>query len=108
MGIWEDVSGLVAEGKVIATDAALLINAAIGGYHDYKSGKAATPLAAMIGQAKQVEPILLAIANLIAPGSGTAVGIGIDVLAFIMTHSHKMTPEEETAWFDRASQTTGL
>ncbi len=104
MGIWDSVLTLVANGKLIATDAAILVNAGIGAYHDMQSGKSSGALEAMLKQSPAVLPILESIANFVMPGTGT----GLEILAFVLSHSHKMTPEEEQLWFDRASQTTGL
>lgn len=100
MGIWDSVLNLVAEGKLVASSAATLVNAGIAAYHDVKSGGSATPLEAMLKQSKDVLPILESVANFIMPGSGT----GIEALAFVLSHSHKMTPEEEAGWMDRASR----
>ncbi len=45
--------------------------------------------------------VVESIANFIAPGAGTAIG----VLAYVISKSHPMTPEEEQAWFEREDGT---
>lgn len=107
MGIWDQVLGLVKTGKVVVSDASALVTAAIAAYHDVQSGAAKTPLESMINQAAKdgsnLLPVLEDVANLLFPGSGTGVAIGVEGLAFVLSHAHKMTPSEETAWMDRAS-----
>lgn len=104
MGVWDTVMGLVKTGEIVAHEAAALVNASIAAYHDVKSGEAKTPLEAILKQGETLKPILETVMNFLVPGSGTGVEFGLEAVAFILSHSHKMTPEEEQAWFDRASQ----
>ena len=41
------------------------------------------------------------IANFVFPGAGSAIG----VLAYVISKSHPMTPEEERTWFEREDGT---
>jgi hypothetical protein len=46
-------------------------------------------------------PIIESVANIVFPGSGTA----IEVIAFLIANSKTMTQEETNAWMDRAGRT---
>lgn len=48
--------------------------------------------------APDVLPVVETLANAFFPGAGNA----IELLMIVMAFSHKMTPEEEAVWFDRA------
>lgn len=48
--------------------------------------------------APDVLPIIETLASAFFPGAGNA----IELMLLVMAFSHKMTPEEEAVWFDRA------
>lgn len=107
MSIWDTVTRAVATGRLAATDAALLIRASIAAYHDFKSGKAKDPLQALLMQSETLKPIIESVISFLVPGGATVSAIAFEAAAYLLTHAHKMTPEEEKRWMDRASGSWG-
>lgn len=65
-------------------------------YDDFVQGKGI--MQAIMDVEPEVLPVVEALANLFFPGAGN----GIALVVTLLSMSHKMTPDEETVWFDRA------
>jgi hypothetical protein len=106
MSAWSAVLGLFESGTLSVSKVEVLINASAAVFHGIQTSGDAS-LGAIVRSFEaadpQAMPIIESIANVLVPGSGNAIALAAAVLAI----SHKMTPAEESAWMDRASQASG-
>jgi len=103
--LWSRLMTDVKIGSLDVGSAVLLTEAVVTAVHDYRSGASESIFASVQSKYPQVIPLVETAATIIF---GPEAGNAVDLVFHLLAMSHKMTPAEESAWMDRASQTTGL
>lgn len=102
--MWVKLHTDVKQGVTAIEDASKISMALMTAIHDVHNGTEPSILSSILNKNPEILPIIETIADVLL---GPEAGKMIDLVVNLFAMGHKMSPEEEKAWFDRASFNTG-